>query len=129
MIEFQLTIYMCSHCTRVHNDSQDCVRHEIDEHAANSTKITESIENHQSPDESMPFAIADDNVDVKPTKIIEEPQEEMTDLQMQTSATDKANSLVSNISEEVRSTRQLGTKNLNEVGEELSILIYFHFSD
>ena len=35
MIEFQLTIYMCSHCTRVHNDPRECLRHEIDEHSPN----------------------------------------------------------------------------------------------
>ena len=38
MIEFQLTVYMCSYCTRVHNVAQDCVRHEMEEHSATRPK-------------------------------------------------------------------------------------------
>ena len=119
MIEFQLTIYMCSHCTRVHSAAQDCVRHEIDEHSAiaNSATIGESIGNHESPEKSMPFAIGDGDVDVKPTQSIEERQEETSEFQMQTSAIDTANSSVSSIPKEVRSTYQSGTENLNEVCE------------
>ena len=33
MIEFHLIIFMCSHCTRVHNAAQDCLQHEREEHA------------------------------------------------------------------------------------------------
>ena len=32
MIEFQVTVYMCSHCTRVHNAALDCLQHEQEEH-------------------------------------------------------------------------------------------------
>ena len=32
MIEFNLTIYMCSYCTRVHNAAHECLQHELIEH-------------------------------------------------------------------------------------------------
>ena len=43
MLEFQLTIYMCSHCTRIHNAAHDCLRHELEEHRAMTTAAPETI--------------------------------------------------------------------------------------
>ena len=45
MIEFQLTVYMCSHCTRVHNAAQDCLRHELDEHSISKEPSTSAASN------------------------------------------------------------------------------------
>ena len=71
MIEFNLVIYMCSHCTRVHNAAQDCLRHELDEHAtANASRKNTTVDRAENGDSaaasttSLPFTIADD--DVKP---------------------------------------------------------------
>ena len=81
MIEFQLTIYMCSHCTRVHNAAHDCVFHELEEHPPSTglSEVTTAVNHHQAlesfrevddprePSTSsapLPFTIIDD--DVKP---------------------------------------------------------------
>ena len=77
MIEFQLTIYMCSHCTRVHNAAQDCLRHELDDHppptAYNTMNTSETPKAKfttaergeiASTSSSTPFTITDN--DVKP---------------------------------------------------------------
>ena len=67
MIEFQLTVYMCSHCTRVHNAAQDCVHHELEEHSTSLTAsfTAENVEQSTtSPSTDQPFSIVDD--DVKP---------------------------------------------------------------
>ena len=59
MIEFQLTVYMCSYCTRVHNAAHDCVRHELEEHSTPSTPKT--LE--PSTSSTLPlFTIVDDDV-------------------------------------------------------------------
>ena len=42
MIEFQLTIFMCSHCTRVHNAAHDCLRHEREDHAETESGVIAS---------------------------------------------------------------------------------------
>ena len=69
MIEFQLTIYMCSYCTRVHNAAHDCVRHELEEHATTNTpKSTATVDDAENGDVAttsstlLPFTIADDEV-------------------------------------------------------------------
>ena len=76
MIEFQLTVYMCSYCTRVHNAAHDCVRHELEEHSTNITPMTtdvviakkiDEVDDTAEPSTSstvQPFTIVDD--DVKP---------------------------------------------------------------
>ena len=80
MIEFQLTIYMCSHCTRVHNAPQECLRHEIDDHSpkeivhqppttSTADPITSSTTDESAPSPmDHPFVIATtvNDVDVKP---------------------------------------------------------------
>ena len=69
MIEFQLTIYMCSYCTRVHNAAHDCVRHELEEHLTDNTpKPSATVDNAENGDvattssTALPFTIADDEV-------------------------------------------------------------------
>ena len=83
MIEFQLTIYMCSYCTRVHNASEDCRQHEESEHSTNATMETVDPPSLDRMDDTRPadnpFGIADDGgggigVDVKPN-IADEPSD------------------------------------------------------
>ena len=44
MIEFQLTIFMCSHCTRVHNAAHECLQHEQQEHPPTSVVASSAAE-------------------------------------------------------------------------------------
>ena len=104
MIEFQLTVYMCSYCTRVHNAAQDCVRHELEEHTRNQSFTTTVVDDNIEPTVSTPtiddfttikenyvsnfqsstdppFTIAND--DIKPGVTIN--QEDDSDLQRVTS--------------------------------------------
>ena len=52
MIEFQLTIYMCSHCTRVHNAAHECLQHELKEHSAKDTVVVPDSESTRKIDDS-----------------------------------------------------------------------------
>ena len=83
MIEFQLTIYMCSHCTRVHNAAQECLQHELSEHTAKIVSTPEPVlqptTQHQSTPSAFspnatPFTITDDvKPNVDEVQVEEEP--------------------------------------------------------
>ena len=65
MIEFQLTVYMCSYCTCVYNAAQVCVRHELKEHSPNkasavSTGAVGEIANTSAT--RLPFRIVDEEI-------------------------------------------------------------------
>ena len=82
MIEFQLTVYMCSYCTRVHNAAHSCIAHEMEEHDDMVTKKTSTAvandPRSQLPTTSaptLPLFIIDDDVK-PPAEEVEEGQPE-----------------------------------------------------
>ena len=92
MIEFQLTIFMCSHCTRVHNAAQDCLQHEREEHV--QAEVTPSIHltkveaPNESPSEPTVTSIAMNAVPATdenhPDQHAEHPSLPMTDIPIET---------------------------------------------